>query len=430
MRLAVYRVFSFLLFFLCSFAAFSQNLGNSPYSIYGIGDVIPLGGARNFMTGGTGIASSSPSFINQINPALLSRTRFATFEAGGFFQAKRISTEESSQRDAGGNLEYLALSFPTYKWWRTAIGFQPYSYVNYDISFTDKVINDTVDVLYSYTGRGGISQVYLSNGFNLGYGFSVGIHAGYLFGSADRTSFSQLLTGDLGSLKNGTDQITKYKGFGLKAGIAWRKKLEEGKEDTKSRFLNVGFVYDFASTLRQDRSLVIETRDLFDEVQSSDTLYLGQKGNLRLPAAYRAGIGLEQPGKWGAYADFSLENWSAYRNDFSDDVLGNAYTIALGGEYTPNFTAVRGYWKRVTYRAGFNYKQTPLVINGSRVNAAEGTLGLSMPVGRSAYNILNLGFVFGQRGSTLNGLIQEQYFRIHFGITLNDPLWFLKPKIN
>lgn len=380
--------------------------------------------------GGTGIASSSPSFINQVNPALLSRTRFATFEAGGFFQTKRISSEKSSQRDAGGNLEYLTLAFPTYKWWRTAIGFQPYSSVNYDILFTDKAVDDTVDVLYSYTGRGGISQVYLSNGFNLGQGFSIGIHAGYLFGSVDKASFSQLLSGDLGSLKNGTDQITKYKGVGLKAGLAWRKKLEEEKEDIKSRFLNIGFAYDFASTLRQERSLVIETRDLFDEVQSSDTLFLGQKGSIKLPSAYRAGIGLEQPGKWSVSLDFSFEKWSDFRNNFSDDVFNNAYTIALGGEYTPNFTAVRGYWKRITYRGGFNYKQTPLVINGTSVNAVEGTIGLSMPVGKSAYNMMNLGLVFGQRGSSLNGLIRDQYFRVHFGITLNDPLWFLKPKIN
>jgi len=49
-------------------------------------------------------------------------------------------------------------------------------------------------------------------------------------------------------------------------------------------------------------------------------------------------------------------------------------------------------------------------------------------LGRSFSNI-NLGFELGKRGMASENLIEEKYFKINIGLSLND-LWFQKRKIN
>jgi len=39
--------------------------------------------------------------------------------------------------------------------------------------------------------------------------------------------------------------------------------------------------------------------------------------------------------------------------------------------------------------------------------------------------MLNFGFEIGQRGTTINNLIQENYFKIYFGISIYE-WWFIK----
>ncbi len=54
------------------------------------------------------------------------------------------------------------------------------------------------------------------------------------------------------------------------------------------------------------------------------------------------------------------------------------------------------------------------------------TFGLGLPVGLSK---INLGFEFGKKGTTSQNLIQENYFNLNIGLSLND-LWFRKREIN
>jgi hypothetical protein len=42
---------------------------------------------------------------------------------------------------------------------------------------------------------------------------------------------------------------------------------------------------------------------------------------------------------------------------------------------------------------------------------------------------MNIGFEWGKRGTTAADLIEEKYFRVNIGLSLNDR-WFQKRKIN
>jgi len=54
------------------------------------------------------------------------------------------------------------------------------------------------------------------------------------------------------------------------------------------------------------------------------------------------------------------------------------------------------------------------------------TFGLSIPAGRSS---LDIAAKFGKRGNVSTTLLEENYFRIFFGITFNDQ-WFIKRKFD
>ena len=61
-----------------------------------------------------------------------------------------------------------------------------------------------------------------------------------------------------------------------------------------------------------------------------------------------------------------MENTSKFSNPiFSVDnaTFVNASNFAVGGFFVPDYNSFSNYWKRVTYRAGFNFGNTGLKIN-------------------------------------------------------------------
>ena len=98
----------------------------------------------------------------------------------------------------------------------------------------------------------------------------------------------------------------------------------------------------------------------------------------------------------------------------------------MGGFYIPKYDSYTSFLSRVVYRAGFRYENTGLILNNKSINDYGMTFGLGLPVGVSNVNI---GFEFGKKGTTSNGLIEENYFNLSVGLSLND-IWFVKRKIN
>ena len=104
----------------------------------------------------------------------------------------------------------------------------------------------------------------------------------------------------------------------------------------------------------------------------------------------------------------------------------NSTRIAVGGYYVPKYDSFSNYLNRIVYRAGFRYENTGLVINNTSINDYGMNFGLGLPVGLSR---INLGLEFGKKGTTSNNLIEENYFNLSVGLSLND-IWFKKRKID
>ena len=427
-------IFSYsIIIFIAQNHACAQDLGNSPYSQFGIGDLANTAFIRDIAMGNTGTSLAHPDFINNKNPALLTQNKLTIFEASLVGQYKKITKEALSQKTGGANISYLAFAFPLHQKWTSSVGLKPFSTVNYKDSLVDTVFNNTSVVSYTYQGDGGITQLYWANGIEILKGLSIGINISYLFGSIINESVSQLIVDDVPDRYKMTFHTrTTLSDFIFKTGIAYRQKIS-GKT-----WFNIGTAYDFGSKINiskrnAKRDFTIQRQEEsnfgFYQTISTETIMNDSSGIIKLPDRVQFGAAFNKPNHWSIAADFSMDNWSAFRGfDDSSQVLQNRYTFGLGGELTPDIRSVNNYLKRITYRAGFSYSKTPIRLKNQQIDDIGINFGISLPV-RKSKSHLNLAFIAGRRGTTSNGLIKERYFRVLAGISINDK-WFVRRKVD
>ncbi|NNK74335.1 MAG: hypothetical protein HKO94_14195 [Flavobacteriaceae bacterium] len=155
------------------------------------------------------------------------------------------------------------------------------------------------------------------------------------------------------------------------------------------------------------------------------------KTTLNIPARTSLGAGIGRPRHWFLGAEYTFLQTSQFSNrifDIENATFEDASTFALGGFYIPQYTSFNKYWKRVVYRAGIRFENTGLKINNESINEFGISFGVGLPVGRLFSNA-NLGFEIGQRGTTNQGLVQENFVTFQLSLSLNDR-WFVKRKFN
>jgi hypothetical protein len=411
-------------------ALFSEAVAQSaasPYSVFGIGIVSNKALIYNQNMGGLGISNGQPWVLNNINPAMLPLNTFSTFDAGLFTEKRDISTSDSKQSSTTGGLSYLTFGFPikTYKW-TMAIGLMPYSNVSYNVVTSQTLVNHPeTTVNYNYEGDGGLNQAYLSSGWmlvkNLLY---AGGRVAYTFGKI--TDNTRIALNEI-EYQNAADTIGSYKTFEptryyrqssysdfiLEGGLYARKKIG------KATLMNLGFIYEFGANLNTHRTETIEVDDEQDPDRPISTILDNAEGQTTLPAKFGYGLSFTKDFHWTIGVDYYTRDWTKFSSDFgAEQELAKSRELILGGEFTPDFTSVKSYFKRVNYQVGFSYNQTPILINNQNIDDFGINFGVSLPVGNAS--LFNLGFKFGQQGTTSDGLIKENYLKLNLGMTFND----------
>src|SRR5688572_172603 len=83
----------------------AQDLGNSPYSRIGLGELNPVpGNIRNFGMGNIGVATPNGANAQVQNPALLYYVNRVSFEMAGTGQAKSLDNGQQTQTAGNGGL--------------------------------------------------------------------------------------------------------------------------------------------------------------------------------------------------------------------------------------------------------------------------------------------------------------------------------------
>jgi hypothetical protein len=414
-----------------SLSAFGQA-ARSPFSTLGVGEI--FGGAliQNQGLGGTGVAQSQFWSVNNQNPALLINNYFTTFQAGALVESRTFANDTASQKSVDGNLTYLITAFPVMRskkdpnlmFWTTSVSLLPFSKVNYRLLYVDSIQGAPDNgMLTVESGSGGLSQVAWANGFRVTHELSLGLKASYVFGSTISDYANQLIVSNQSvPFVVAIREQTYMKDFMFTGGLAFAK---DSLFNDNIR-VNFGLTYAFATKLNTNKTTVVQRRLTSQTPITSDTLVSG-KGTVNIPSALTVGFALNKGVDWAIATEFSMQDWSKFESiNAEDEGLEKSWHVSLGGEITPDQTAFKNYFKRVTYRLGGSFEKTPYAVYGKQLNDYGVNFGFSLPAGRSS---IDTAVRLGKRGDKSETTVEETYFKIYFGITFVDQ-WFHRRKID
>lgn len=416
------RLFQLLLLILfVQSSAFSQGRISSPYSRFGIGDIMTTAGVNQRAMGGIGYGISSPFFVNTLNPATY--TSFDTlsfvFDIGADARQTRLITLDNSETATAASLSYLKFGFPITKWWRGAFGLLPYSSTNYHMQ--DLNVEENIgSVKRIYKGDGGINQVFFGSGFKLHPNLSVGFNFGYLFGTINQTN-ANTFPDSAYRMNYKLISSTKVNDVYLNYGIYYRKELKNNMQLAAGATFSNN--HNVSSTMEQLGYRYFIASTGIDNVVDTIVNVTGNKGKITLPSNLGVGFSLAKTDKWLVGADVQYQMWENFKYFDRPDSLQNNFRVGVGGEFTPSISTVSSYFQRITYRAGFSYQNSFLQLRDQRIDEFGISFGLALPLPRTR-STLNIAAELGTRGTTAQNLIKENYVRFTLGLSIFER-WFI-----
>lgn len=375
--------------------------------------------------GGCGLATPSQDHVNLINPALMPFTEKVNLEADIRYLYRDVKVGESyTYGNGGGGPSQFSVSIPISNRLTTAFGIRPYSNRDFIFSQIRKLGGDSIQ--YASRGSGGTSQAFLSGGYLINSYISVGLETGFVFGTLeDSVKFGTLpISGNFTFITLNKRKVSQ---FTFKPGINVRYPLNL-KTQT---YLSFGATADLSQNFgyRNYQTFVVKGAG-----EAAEVLDNGSKGTLKKPTAYSFGLALYRSLAWSINGEYDFWNASGIANNESGIAYRQGYGIRLGGEYSPGTKKSTRYFNIITFRGGLGYSELPFTVDGKSITDQYASVGASFPIIRKEAKfsrpLLNLAVAYGKTGNQNSTAGSETYWRVTFGITLNDFLWFSRYKID
>jgi len=401
----------------------AQNLSTSPYSRFGIGDMINRSTGRGQAMGGLSCGLRSETNLNLLNPASLSSLDSLDFifEGAGFEKVTHFQTTDLENTVNNMGFSYLAMAFPITKWWKAGIGVLPISNVGYSMTATET--NPVMGTIkYNFEGSGGISQFFISSAISPTPYLSLGGTFSYVFGPISHTR-SLVIPADSLYFSTRSIQTAIIGDINLNYGAQVNLPLKN------NYFLTLGGTFQGTANLKaQSRTTLIS----FGTGLSDTLLYVEDPNNsVLLPMGWASGLTFGKKDKFTAGFDYRTQNWSESEFLGTKDSMANSHDYIFGLEYIPNINSLTRYLQRVKYRAGFRYSESQLQLRGSQLTDLGITFGAGFPITdrtrRRTQSSLNVILELGKRGTVKNDLIRESFGSLTLQLTLHD-YWFIKKK--
>ena len=412
-----------------SLSVMAQNNTNSPYSQFGLGELSDQSVGFNKALYGTGMAIRNGRDVNPQNPASYSAVDSLTmlFDVGLSGQLTNFSERGSKVNARNAGFDYAVAQFRVLRHVGVGVGVLPYSSIGYKyVSTIDLANGESQDKVYgTYSGSGGLHEVYLGAGWEVVKGFSLGFNAGYLWGDLDR----RIVTSSTASIntlsKLYTASVASYK---LDFGAQFDVPL--GKNDA----LTVGLGYGLGHKLGSDpECMVINTNAT---ISKADTTLMTIGNGLSLPTSLSAGVSYRHGNVLTIAADARLDKWGSV--DFPNyadgeyalksGLLKDSYKFSGGLEWTPKAMS-RNLFHRIRYRIGGGYSTSYFKVghkDGPQLIGASAGFGIPITNGYNNRSYLNISAQW-QHALAVN-MITENTFRINIGLTFNER-WFAKWKV-
>lgn len=391
----------------------AQNNTNSPYTRYGYGQLADPGSANSKAMGGIAYGLRDGSQINFANPASYTAVDSLTFifDGGIGLQNTNFSNGTLKRNARNSSFDYITMQFRASKWAAISVGLLPYSNVGYSMTST----RDLDEVTYS--GDGGLHQLYLGAGFKLWKNLSVGANFSYLWGDVTHSTSQNFSSTYLFSYaREANVSIASYKlDFGLQYTQDFGKKHNATVGVVFSPGHDVSNDAYYATTLGNSTYGYTQT--------SRDTVVTAG-----IPFTFGVGATYVYDNRLTIGMDFMLQKWSNVSFMNNDDSFCDRTKIAVGAEFLPNPFG-RTYFGLIKYRLGAYIAKPYYKLEGERAAKEFGvTAGFGFPVPR-ARSVVSLSAQYVRVSGRKSYFLDEQTFRICIGITFNER-WFLKSKVD
>lgn len=426
------KKFISILLMLVPMAVMAQSGTNSPYSQYGLGILSDQSTGFNRGMNGLAIAMHDGGQVNYLNPASYANMDSLTFifDVGASIQSTNFSENGKKLNANNANFEYAVMGFRAAKGLGMSIGILPFTNIGYNYTSTSKVsaTNSTTHT-ETYSGSGGLRQLYFGVGYMPFKGFSIGANISYLWGSYDRYMTNTYSDANVKTITR--LYYAEPSSYRLDAGLQYTLKVSKKDEVTLGATYTMG--HDMSGTVG-----MLDISSGSDAVVDTTSTYLSN--SLAIPNMIGGGISWYHGTKLHIGADYVLQQWGKLKYPelqavngksqlaLTDNLLMDRHKFTLGAEYVNNVNS-RNYLDRVHFRAGVSYA-TPYI----KVNGQDGpkdmsvSIGFGLPITNSWNNrsILNISGQWVRTSAP--GLITENTFRLNLGITFNER-WFMKWKL-
>lgn len=403
--------------------AIAQNNTNSPYTRYGYGDLSDQSFGNSKAMGGIAFGLRDGAQINPLNPASYTAIDSLTFlfEGGVSLQNMNISGSGVKLNAKNSSFDYLAMQFRLHPRIAMSIGLLPFSNVGYSVS--DSKVDNGVSQTRSFTGDGGLHQLYGGIGVKVLKNLSLGVNASYFWGDITRTRtiIYPATSESYSYIQQMGVSISDYKlDFGTQYTLDFNKKHS----------MTIGAVFSPKHKLNNDYTVT---------TQVSTTNSNNLDATLELPNTFGVGFTYNYDKRLTVGADSSLQQWSktkfgvntsddAVREDFNETyTYCNRHKVSVGAEYIPNLMG-RSYLSHIKYRLGAYYTTPYYKIGGKEATREYGvTAGFGLPVPRSR-SILSISGQFVRISGQESAFVNENIFRVSIGLTFNER-WFFKRRV-
>lgn len=415
MKSKIILILFFVIISLVNCDSFAQS--SSSYTRFGIGDVDYSYSVRRMGLGQLGTSVADADFISIINPASLYRigkTRIEfSLNYNGTFLSDNIQKNYFAETDFSG----FAVGVPISNKYGVgmAFGLVPFSNVSYKVLESSSAANPLIgDYEIEYSGKGGLSKVFLSSSYLLPIDLAIGASLDYYFGNINYNSQVNFINSS--AFSSEYQRNYQHRGIGGTFGFI---------SPDFSKFLELKSITDFRIGLAVNVFSNIKDDSMFTakSVVGIDTLNSGT-GEINIPTRLSAGASFVLNNKYLFSLDYSTQAWSKYSiNNVSTSVLRDASKISGGFEYRPLRILGSTFWEQIILRAGLSYEQTQYLIYGKGINQYSVSLGASLPL--SHENTLDVGLMYSRRGTKELNLLQEDIIKLGIGFSLGE-LWFIR----
>lgn len=432
----------------CASTAAQTSGSNSPYSRFGLGGLNEQSQSANRAMGGIAYGLRNGNRVNMLNPASYSAIDSLSFifDVGMSMQHASLKNGATNVRTNNTNLDFVNAAFRVRKGLGMSLGFIPYSTIGYSFSQTENIgpnftTGSMISSISSYSGSGGLHQMYIGAGWNPFANLSIGANVSYIWGNYNHTVSQQFLEDNtVSNIYNGLNTHYKASLKTYKIDVGAQYNIPVGKNDE----LTIGVVAGLGHRINN-------TARLYRFTSNGDSIVQAASKAFDLPYSFGGGLAWRHKRQWMAGIDVNQEQWSQCRmpvvSEENSGTLGTSennilYTpakgaymnrtrISAGGEFIPDAMS-RRYLRRVQYRLGASFATPYVKVNGHDGPRTYGvSAGFGLPITNNINNrsVINVSFQWVKVEPSHTSMISENYFKVNLGITFNER-WFMKWKIN